>query len=466
MGRVFTIADGLENIGALRTGGQGSVYKARRGELISAVKILPTPIHSEDDSDKNFIDFQNEVGKLQKVNEEPNPNVVKILSSGITESGSLPYIEMEFIEGPDLEDLLKPPLDTVFTIKECVKVAEQLSGALAHCHKLSVKHGDIKSNNVKLNIHTDNYVLLDFGLAVMSDEQRRTSMRNAGAIEFMAPEQHEGEMSVRSDVYSFGVVLYELLAGAVPFPLHANGESARNAIMISHMESPVPDILGLRDENMPAAWDENRRDFELQVPAWLLAVIAKCLEKLPVNRFDDGVELHKEIIEGKNSHIGSYEYDSTDNAVLKRDNDRLKGLLSQYQTNASSPHTSAGLVSPAVASAVAAGVAEAVQPSAEDLSSKDLKASFLKKLRIRNPKPILIGLGLFLACMILFARYSSSGPSKAEITDSLAMAAENQRLQDSINAAKSPVANTVNRRPQRNAGNGKHRGKGRKRSKH
>ncbi|HYO21181.1 MAG TPA: serine/threonine protein kinase, partial [Flavisolibacter sp.] len=85
MAKVFTITEGLENMGALKTGGQGSVYKARRvGEIITAVKLLPTPIHSESEQDKNFISFQNVVTKLKRVTEEPNPNGVKILSSGIT----------------------------------------------------------------------------------------------------------------------------------------------------------------------------------------------------------------------------------------------------------------------------------------------------------------------------------------------------------------------------------------------
>src|ERR671927_1143589 len=102
MGKVFTITEGLENMGALKTGGQGSVYKGRRiGEIITAVKLLPTPIHTESAEDKNYSSFKNEVEKLKKVNEQPNPNVVKILSSGITETGNLPFIEMEFIEGPD-----------------------------------------------------------------------------------------------------------------------------------------------------------------------------------------------------------------------------------------------------------------------------------------------------------------------------------------------------------------------------
>ncbi len=98
MSKVFTITEGLENMGALKTGGQGSVYKARRiGKIVTAVKLLPTPIYSETLHDKHFTDFQNEVQKLKKLNEKPNPNVVKILSSGITESGAFPFIEMEFI---------------------------------------------------------------------------------------------------------------------------------------------------------------------------------------------------------------------------------------------------------------------------------------------------------------------------------------------------------------------------------
>ena len=218
MSKVFTIMEGLENLGAIRTGGQGSVYKAQRiRPVISAVKLLPTPIFAEDEGDKNYRIFISEVEKLKKVNEVPNPHVVKILSSGITETGSLPFIEMEFIEGPDLCEILAEPHHKVFTIAEVIKLADQLAGALAHCHKVGVKHGDIKSNNVKFNISTGNYILLDFGLSVMSDEERRSSIRHAGAIEFMAPEQNQGEMLFQTDVYSFGVVLYELLAGRVLF---------------------------------------------------------------------------------------------------------------------------------------------------------------------------------------------------------------------------------------------------------
>jgi len=299
MAKIFTIAEGLENLGALKSGGQGSVYKARKtGEIITAIKILPTPIASENDDDKHFISFRNEVQKLKRVNEVPNPNVVSIIASGITNSGNLPFIEMEYIEGPDLGELLQPPYEPVFSVKETLKVADHLANALAHCHRANIKHGDIKSNNVKFNQRTGNYVLLDFGLSVMSDEQRRTSIRYAGAIEFMAPEQSTGETLTETDVYSYGIVLFELLAGTVPFPLTSKGEMSRNSVMLAHMEKLPPDIITLRRDALPGDWSADKQRREMEIPVWLLSMIYKCLEKDPAKRFKNGCELQEFIQRG------------------------------------------------------------------------------------------------------------------------------------------------------------------------
>lgn len=412
-------------MGALRTGGQGSVYKGRRiGEIITAVKLLPTPIHAEDDNDKNFRDFKNEVTKLKRVNQEPNPNVVKILNSGITESGSLPFIEMEFIEGPDLEELLKPPHDPVFTIREVIKVADQLSNALAHCHKVDVKHGDIKSNNVKFNVHSGNYMLLDFGLAVMSDEQRRTSLRHAGAIEFMAPEQNSGEMLFETDVYSFGVILYELLAGVVPFPLLDKGETSRNAVMISHMETPVPDVLALRRNNLPASWSDDKRAREMRVPGWLLTVIAKCLEKRPENRYRNGVELHEAIVINSTSPVDNYAYNTGDIAVLQSENARLKGLLMQYQQAA---------IRPEIPGLVAMQENNWQKETTASAGRSPSSGSLMNRAAYGGLKPVVMGLMLLLASLALFAGFSVyKSRQAATLIDTAAINAEKQRLKDSI----------------------------------
>ncbi|QJD94873.1 serine/threonine protein kinase [Mucilaginibacter robiniae] len=340
MSKVFTITEGLENLGALRTGGQGSVYKGRRtGTIYTAIKMLPTPIHAESEDDRNYRNFQSEVAKLQKVNEQPSPHVVKIMSWGLTESGSFPFIEMEYIEGPDLSELLQAPHEPLFTLKEILKIADQLAAALAHCHRVGVKHGDLKSNNVKYNVHSGNYVLLDFGLAVLSDEQRRSSLRHAGAIEFMAPEQHElGQLLLQTDVYSYGVILYELLTGEVPFPLPqgAGAETSRNQVLLAHLEGQVPDAIAKRSQSLPQSWGESKRQQEMQVPQWLLEVIYRCLEKAPEARYASGVALQEAIVSGslraaegwgKTSPIAQ----ALSADVLQRENEQLQQQLLQLQ---------------------------------------------------------------------------------------------------------------------------------------
>ncbi|MGZ5191995.1 MAG: protein kinase domain-containing protein, partial [Flavisolibacter sp.] len=236
--------------------------------------------------------------------------------------------------------------DPVFSIKETIRLAEQLSNALAHCHKLDIKHGDIKSNNVKFNAHSGNYVLLDFGLAVMSDEQRRTSLRHAGAIEFMAPEQSEGQMLFQTDVYSFGVIVFELLAGVVPFPLRDKGESARNQIMLAHMETPPPDIFVLRSQNIPETWNDEKRKYETRLPEWLVNMIYRCLEKRPENRFRSGVELHDYIVRNSIINPDRNERNSEQVLLLQQENKKLlsekqelEQMLARYQVQEEQPQT-------------------------------------------------------------------------------------------------------------------------------
>jgi serine/threonine protein kinase len=236
---------------------------------------------------------------------------------------------MAYIEGPDLEELLKPPHDPVYSVKEVIKVAEQLSNALLHCHKLDVRHGDIKSNNVKYNLHTGNYVLLDFGLAIMSDEQRRTSLRRAGAVEFMAPEQNEGLMLFQTDIYSFGVVIFELLAGRVPFPLEDKGETARNNVRLSHIETLPPDVMVLRRKNLQANWSTDKKEREMSVPDWLITLIYKCLEKNPGDRFINGIELHEFIVH--NSIHAGPAIDAVQSAAFQEESGRLQKESDQLQ---------------------------------------------------------------------------------------------------------------------------------------
>jgi eukaryotic-like serine/threonine-protein kinase len=84
----------------------------------------------------------------------------------------------------------------------------------------------------------------------------------------------------------------------VPFPLHDSGETARNAVMVAHMETPVPDLMELRKKNLPTGWPKQKRDLEMRVPQWLLTLISTCLEKDPEKRYPSGMALQEALFEG------------------------------------------------------------------------------------------------------------------------------------------------------------------------
>ena len=97
-----------------------------------------------------------------------------------------------------------------------------------------------------------------------------------GTPSYLSPEQGRGEATVdqRSDLYSLGVVFYELLCGRRPF----EGDTA-NTVIYQHCfsEPPLPKSLN------PAISDEYQ------------AVLLRCLQKKPENRYQSAAELVKDL---------------------------------------------------------------------------------------------------------------------------------------------------------------------------
>jgi serine/threonine-protein kinase len=145
----------------------------------------------------------------------------------------------------------------------------------------------------------------------------------------MAPEQNDGKMLLQTDVYSYGVILYELLGGQVPFPLGGNNDTGRNNVMVGHMENEVPDVMELRKTNLPKTWSKEKKDSEMNVPAWLLQLIEKCLQKKPEDRYAGGEELHAAVMQGSVSAVTNKQPQSSEINALKEENERLQQMLNQ-----------------------------------------------------------------------------------------------------------------------------------------
>ncbi len=275
---------------------EGTVYSARRtAEIETIVKVLPQPVNLDKKDDAATVTFLKETKKLKHINQVSNLHVIKILNLGLTEADHFPFIETEMVKGPKLDDLLVFPNNPVFEIEDVISLARQMADALAHCHTALVKHGDINSKNIRLNSETGNYVLLNFGCILFSPEARAYRYQATVDTEYLAPEQADGQLLFETDVYSLGMVLYQALTGSLP-PFKNLERKDSGQVQAFSADFDAAQVKTLRGENLPPAWLDSKKEFETNIPAWLLEIISRCLEADPAKRYANGIKLQDALL--------------------------------------------------------------------------------------------------------------------------------------------------------------------------
>lgn len=209
-------------------------------------------------------------------------HVARVLDVGELTNGS-PYMVMEFLSGRDLADELDQPGE-VLPVEVAIDYVLQASEAVAEAHSLGVIHRDLKPANLFLTHRPDGSPLvkvLDFGISkainaednALEPAPSLTATHSLlGSPAYMSPEQirRPKQVDTRTDIWSLGSILYELLVKDPPFV--ADSPLALLAAVVS---DPLPSV----------------RDKRPDVSADLEAVIAKCLEKNPDNRYQTVAEL-------------------------------------------------------------------------------------------------------------------------------------------------------------------------------
>ncbi len=203
-------------LGHIGSGGMSSVYLAEHTRMHDkrAIKVLPrTRV-----KDATYLArFQLEAKAIASLN---HPNIVSAFD--IDNDGDTHYIVMEYIDGVDLQVLVRRdgPLDP----GTAAQLLAQAADGLAHAHQRGVIHRDVKPAN--LLIDSDGRIrLLDMGLALVAaqEDQSLTVAHNEnvlGTADYLAPEQALNSHTVdhRADIYGLGCTLYYLLTGKPPFP--------------------------------------------------------------------------------------------------------------------------------------------------------------------------------------------------------------------------------------------------------
>lgn len=243
----------------LGQGGMGNVYRAT--DTMLGREVALKMLHPQLTMQPQFLErFKKEARVLAQL---LHPNIAVIYN--FIEQGGNHFMVMEYVEGTNLDDLLKQhkSLPAEFIVPVFVQALE----GLQHAHRKNIFHRDIKPSNIMLT--PDGVVkLMDFGIAKVAGEQKMTQVNKiVGTVEFMAPELIQGrDASNASDIYAAGVTMYEMLSGKLPFESDTDF-NLMQAILKERVKSP---------EKLNAS-----------IPKALGDIIMKALEKNPASRYED-----------------------------------------------------------------------------------------------------------------------------------------------------------------------------------
>lgn len=190
-------------VSLLKRGGMGEVYRAEDLRLRQqvALKFLPGSLTRDGAALARFH------GEVRLARQVSHPNVCRVFDVG--EADGRPFLSMEFIDGEDLQSLLRRIGRTSYG--KALEISRQLCSGLAAIHACGILHRDLKPANVMID-GRGRARIADFGVAALADEPGEGSL--VGTPAYLAPELWTGgKATVRSDLYSLGLVLYEVFTG-------------------------------------------------------------------------------------------------------------------------------------------------------------------------------------------------------------------------------------------------------------
>jgi len=267
------------------SGGMGIVFEATRrcdGRKV-ALKLLRDLYAASPSQLRRFGLEAEAVARLD------HPNIVRIHEVG--EWDGHPFLCMEFIEGPSLNEIHRRKQSASETaslssseFSEQARLARfmaKTARAVEHAHARGVLHRDLKPGNILVDADGEPR-LTDFGLAKLlapSLEEARSTLTATGDAPgtpgFMSPEQvKHTALSEATDIYGLGAVLYACLTGRPPF----HGGTPHE--VFHHIVALMP---------------TRPRKFQPAVHHDLETICLKCLEKNPGHRYATAGDLARDL---------------------------------------------------------------------------------------------------------------------------------------------------------------------------
>jgi pSer/pThr/pTyr-binding forkhead associated (FHA) protein len=222
-------------------GGMGKVYRATRVGSLENDFVLKVFASTQDEA--GLARFQRECEVMSSLD---HPNIVRVFGAG--HEGNLPYLVLEYVEGPTLQELIDQR--GKFSWLSATRAIKQITSALAAAHETGSIHRDVKPSNV-LVARGGILKVFDFGLAKTVDSCKVSQAGEIlGSPAYMAPEQWgDHEVDHRVDLFALGVVYYLMLTGTTPFRGNTPADFSWKIQAGSYepVETYAPDVpLGVR----------------------------------------------------------------------------------------------------------------------------------------------------------------------------------------------------------------------------
>jgi tetratricopeptide (TPR) repeat protein len=260
LGQAYTIERELGG------GGMSRVFVAIETALGRRVviKVLPPELAAGLSVDR----FRREIQLAASLQ---HPHIVPLLAAGASEG--LLYYTMPLVEGESLRTRIARAGE--LPVGESIRILRDVVDALACAHERGIIHRDIKPDNVLVS--RQHGLVTDFGVAkALSEATGASSFTSTGLAlgtpAYMAPEQATADphLDHRVDIYAVGALAYEMLSGGPPFT--GNSPQAVLAAQVTQAPEPV-------NKTRPT------------IPPALVALVMRCLEKRPADRWQTAGEL-------------------------------------------------------------------------------------------------------------------------------------------------------------------------------
>ena len=213
--------------------------------------------------------------KALRLAELQHPNIVQFYS--LEQEGRLAFMLTEFIEGDSLK-LKIFDVGVPFSPQQVQEILRPVMGALQYLHKHGVFHGNVKPDEIIITPQGQ-IKLAGLDLARLGD-MAATTISATGHPAYMSPEQvrRMDDLTSQTDVYALGVILFELLSGGErPFI----GEHAETKGDIT--EKIFWEQIFLEPPSV--------RSLNSEITSEVEAVVFRCLEKNPSDRYRNPVKL-------------------------------------------------------------------------------------------------------------------------------------------------------------------------------